>query len=216
MWQVVSHAAMTQKRRNCDPGATAIYTNSYTEPGTYTFDAFPGTVLIKMRGSAGGGAGGYANPLGFGSGGGGGSGGELLQKALFFDYPFTMEIVVGVGGKGGRVNENGAQGGFTQVFSRKQGSKPVNNFLQLQAFGGRGGEFMSKGGDGAGGGGGGGVLGTGGQGGLGLFGGENGQNGGNPNGGKGGAYNGAPGANGGLGRTTGMIVLGGGGGGAGG
>ena len=162
----------TKKRRNCDPGATAIYTNSYTEPGTYTFDAFPGTVLIKMRGSAGGGAGGYANPLGFGSGGGGGSGGELLEKALFFDYPFTMEIVVGVGGKGGRVNENGAQGGFTQVFSRKQGSKPVNNFLQLQAFGGRGGEFMSKGGDGAGGGGGGGVLGTGGQGGLGLFGGR--------------------------------------------
>ncbi|OPG98995.1 hypothetical protein B2I21_07520 [Chryseobacterium mucoviscidosis] len=88
---------------------------SYNQPGSFTFVVPDGIsrLIVDMWG-AGGGGGGGAIGAGQGSGGGGGAG-AYLSLSLPVIPGQSIPIVVGSGGYGGGTDSNGASGGLSKV-----------------------------------------------------------------------------------------------------
>ena len=86
----------------------------FTSNGAYTFPEY--TVYITAAGAGGGGGGGDTSDGRHGYGGGGGSGGRCIyMRSLKRDVGSIENIMIGIGGAGGRTGKKGINGGATVI-----------------------------------------------------------------------------------------------------
>ena len=106
-----------------------------TDPHPHDFVVPDGIthLMVEMWGAGGGGGGGGdQGDTGAGSGGGGGGGGEYLRAVVEVTPRQSYQFIVGAGGLGGGVGQNGLPGGSTII-------RDPSGLQVASAHGGRGG-----------------------------------------------------------------------------
>jgi len=134
-------------------------TDMFTTAGTWTWTAPTGVTSIDITvigGGAGGGGGGYGYNDGegysFGAGGGGGGGsGYLLTQTVSVTPGQQYTVIVGNGGNGGGINNNGVSGGQSKfgTYTANGGGYGHSSPGQGNTAGGVGGAGYSTGGTGS-------------------------------------------------------------------